>query len=365
MNIAVLACCDFSIVGGGERFIIDIAKALDATIITPGHSNNINKTVLKEFDNFICLNKNLPDEPLKQIIGSHIFKSFDITFDFVVSVDDMSMYSLNNSIPHLYYVFTPRRAFYDMYYDTMDKKTGIKRLIYSMGISYFRNKDRKHVKNNIKNIACISNNVRNRILRTYQKDASVIYPCVHTEKYYNNVHEGFWLSVNRVDKWKRIDLQIESFRAMPDKKLIIVGTIYPEYQSLVDSAPNNVEFKGVVSENELLDIYSRCNGLLTTAIDEDFGLTPLEAMASGKPVVATKEGGYLETVIDGYTGVLVTPNKENIVNAITYIDRVQQHNDYYKDKCKKQALRFDYEVFKKNIQNEVNRIYESYALELF
>lgn len=362
MKIAVLACCDFSIVGGGERFIIDIATSLDATIIMPSFRDNINKTVLKDFDNFICLNKKLPNEPLKQIIGSHIFKNLKNDFDFVVSVDDMSMYSLNKNIPHLYYVFTPRRAFYDMYYDTMDKKTGIKRLIYYMGISYFRNKDRKHVKNNINNIACISNNVRNRILRTYQKEANVIYPCVHTDKYYNNEPEDFWLSVNRVDKWKRIDLQVESFRRMPDKKLIVVGAIYPEYKSLVDNAPNNVEFKGVVSENELFELYSKCNGLITTATDEDFGLTPLEAMASGKPVVATKEGGYLETVIDGHTGILVIPSTDNIVNAITQIDNT--NSLHYKYNCIQQAARFDYDIFKINIENEVNRIYEGHALEL-
>ena len=359
LRIAILSCCDFSVVGGAERFIIDIARALDATIVSPGFFKNIDKTYHLEDVGLHFLNKTLPKEPLKQIVGMKIFSKLKLDYDFYISTDDMSMHYLNKKVPHLYYIFTPRRAFYDMYYDVMSTKHGIKSIMYSMGIWLFRKHDRSYVNKNIKNIACISNNVRNRIRNTYLRDAEVIYPCIDVSKYEYKPHKGYWLSVNRVDKWKRADLQVEAFRQMPDKKLLIVGTVYDSMRDIVDNAPVNVSFVGNVSEQELIKIYSECIGLITTAIDEDFGITPLEAMASGKPVVATKEGGYLESVIDGHTGILVTPTIKEIIKAVKSIS---QNPESYKFACEQQADKFDYSIFKKHIMEVVN---ESNALEFF
>jgi glycosyltransferase involved in cell wall biosynthesis len=158
-----------------------------------------------------------------------------------------------------------------------------------------------------------------------------------------------------VDKWKRVELQIEAFRKMPDMKLKIAGSIYPEYEELVANAPDNVEFMGVVSEEELTDLYANCTGFLTTAIDEDFGITPLEAMASGKPVVATREGGYMETVVDGYTGIMVGPNADEIVEAV---GTLSIEPAMYKEECIKQAAKFDYSKFEKRINDIVKNCME-------
>jgi len=346
MNIAILTCSDFLIIGGAERFIIDIATALDATIVTIGSKENINLPYDIHNVKFHCLNIKLPSEPLRQVIGINLFRKLKLNYDYYISVDDMSMYNLKNK-PHLYYIFTPRRAFYDMYYDTMSTKHGLKSLVYSIGIWLFRLADQRYVHNNINHVACISNNVRNRIRKTYLRDAYVIYPCVHTEKYSYGSPGDYWLSVNRVDKWKQVDLQVEAFRHMPDKQLVIVGSVYEDMQTIVDAAPDNVHFIGIASESKLQHLYSHCIGFITTAIDEDFGITPLEAMASGKPVIATKEGGYMETVIDGYTGRLCTPCVDEIVQAVIEISK---HPEQYKDACIKQAQKFDYSIFKVKIR---------------
>lgn len=346
MRIAVLSCCDFSVIGGAERFIFDIARALDATIVTLGSKSTIDKTYDINDIKFQYLDKKLPDEPLRQIIGSNMYRNLELNYDFYISTDDMSMHYLNKDKPHLYYMFTPRRAFYDMYYDVMSTKHGLKSLIYSTGIWAFRAHDRRFVNTNIENIACISNNVRNRIQKTYLRDSFVVYPGIDTSKYEYKPHTNYWLSVNRVDKWKRVELQIEAFRKMPDQRLVIAGTVYPHMQYIVDNAPDNVYFKGPVSEQELIDLYSECIGFITTAIDEDFGITPLEAMASGKPVIATKEGGYLETVVDGHTGILVTPTINEIIQAVKTLSYDPERYSFV---CRKQAYKFDYSVFKKEI----------------
>jgi len=353
MNIALLTCLDFTIVGGAEKFTLDIAKALDATIVSVGSKSMVDKTFDTGNVKFEFLNKNLHDEPMKQIIGSMVYKKIKLDYDFYITLDDMSMYFLHNDVPHLCLLHTPRRAFYDMYYETMSTKHGIKSLVYSIGIWFFRMRDRRFVKQHVKNFACNSNNTRNRIFKTYLRSAEVVYPCIHTEKYEYKIHNGYWLSVNRIDRWKRVDLQVEAFRAMPERKLIVVGTIYPSMQYIVDNASSNVIFKNVVTEDELRDLYSKCIGYITTAIDEDFGITPLEAMASGKPVVAVKEGGYLETVIDGYTGIFVTPTVSEIIDAVNLIST---NPSKYRKACEKQAQRFDYEVLKLRINTLVNQI---------
>ncbi|MCK5602880.1 glycosyltransferase [Candidatus Pacearchaeota archaeon] len=356
MRIAILFCNDFSVLGGAERFILDIAMALDAVIVSPTY----NEEVIKTYDTnrvikFFSLNKQLPSEPLRQIMGMHLYKNLKLDFDFYIAIDDMALHYLNPSIPHIYYMLTPRRAVYDMYYGFLSSQGLLKKIFYGIGLNLISMYDRYFVKKNIANIACISHNVRNRINKIYQRYAPVVYPPVHTESFKYRPSEGYWLSVGRIDKWKRIELQIEAFRKMPDKRLVIAGKIYSHYEEVVKNAPDNVSFITNVNEPALIDLYSKCEGFITTAIDEDFGITPLEAMASGKPVVATKEGGYLETVVDGHTGILVSPDVDEIVQAV---NEISENPEQYREACEEQAKRFDYIVFKEKINQLVENVIE-------
>lgn len=354
MRIAILFCNDFSVLGGAERFTLDLAKALDADIVCPMY----NEEVIKTYDTnreirFVSLNKQLPQEPLRQIAGMYLYSHLKLDYDFYIAIDDMSLHYLNPAIPHLYYMLTPRRAVYDMYYEFLSSQGLFKKIFCSIGLNLVSMYDRHFVKKNVTKFACISHNVRNRINKIYQRHAPVIYPPVHTENFKYRPGKGYWLSVGRIDKWKRIELQIEAFRRMPDKKLFIVGKIYPQYEEVVKNAPDNVSFITNVSEPTLIGLYSECEGFITTAIDEDFGITPLEAMASGKPVVATKEGGYLETIIDGHTGILVSPDVDEIVKAV---NKISENPEQYKEACEAQARRFDYNVFKENINKLVESV---------
>lgn len=305
MDIAILTSLPFNVSGGAERHVVDTASALNADIvrITP-------KTLLKH-----------------------------LNYDFYVPMDDIARTYLIHNVPHLYYTTTPRRALYDMTYISK----------HNLALAPARKIDQWFVKKYVKNLACISHTVRTRICKYYLRDSYVIYPPVHTEKYIYKPAENYWLSVNRVDKWKRVPLQVKTFRSMPDQRLVIVGKVYPQYTYL--SAPN-VTFLGEIPEPNLIQLYSKCIGLITTAIDEDFGLTPLEAMASGKPVVCTKEGGYLETVLPT-CGKLVHPNKEELQSAIL---EVSNNPEQYREPCINRAKEFDYPVFKSRIVNLVGSL---------
>lgn len=107
---------------------------------------------------------------------------------------------------------------------------------------------------------------------------------------------------------------------------------------------------GEVSETELLDLYSRCRGFICTAMDEDFGMTPVEAMASGKPVVAVNEGGFKETVVDGKTGVFVEADIQDIISAVKNISK---NPSSYGNECFKRAAMFDISIFENSMKKNV------------
>lgn len=334
---------------------MDMARTLDAEIVVPDYREEVIKTYDPDRSiRFVSLHHPLPKEPWFQLAGMRLYRKLSLDYDFVICTDDMAVRYLVRDVPHLYYMFTPRRAFYDMYYCFMDEEHGFKKLFYWGVLNAMKRIDRRFVKKHVKHFACNSNNVRNRIFKVYQRNADVIYAPVHTERYRYLPGEGYWLSTGRIDKWKRVELQVEAFRQMPARVLKIAGNIYPAYRDLVKNAPPNVHFLGNVSEEDLIDLYARAEGFITTAIDEDFGMTPVEAMASGKPVVAVKEGGYLETVLDGYTGLLIAPETEEIVRAV---EEISKNPAKFRETCQMRAKQFDYEIVGKTLERIVNKYY--------
>jgi glycosyltransferase involved in cell wall biosynthesis len=209
--------------------------------------------------------------------------------------------------------------------------------------------------NSIDKIVTISINSQKRIEKFHQRSADIIYPPVEVSKFRYKEYGDFWLSVNRLYPEKRIELQIEAFRKLPGEKLIIVGGYAKgdhaeKYaKNISNNLPPNVQILGEVSEQELIDLYSRCKGLICTALDEDFGLTPVEAMASGKPVVAVNEGGFKETVTEK-TGVLIKADSQSIVEAVKFISHEPES---YREPCLEQANRFDISIFSQKIKNVV------------
>jgi glycosyltransferase involved in cell wall biosynthesis len=353
MKIAVLTGSGFEFIGGAERLILDLAGALSAEIVAPSCNREVIATYGHAKDVKIrTLGKALPGDPLRQPAGMRLFSGakLDSEYDFLVCIDDMAIRAVRHGAPHIYYLLTPRRAMYDMYYHFLASQPPLPRIAYRVALNVMRYHDRRFVRRYVKEIACISHNVRNRIFKVYLREAEVLYPPVDTSRYRNRDPEPFWLSVGRVDKWKRIELQVEAFRQIPERQLCIVGQVYPAYRDLVEHAPANVVFLGNVDEDRLRDLYSRCEGFVTTAIDEDFGYTPVEAMASGKPVVATKEGGYLETVIDGETGILVGPDVVEIADAVR---KISADPTSFIEKSQIRARKFDYDLFSRQARRMV------------
>src|SRR5207245_5213687 len=143
--------------------------------------------------------------------------------------------------------------------------------------------------------------VSGRIRRFLGRTSEVVYPPVDTAHYRFDRVGDFWLSVNRLSHEKRIGLQMEVFRRLPRERLVVAGgpQVGVRMERVVRSLdpPRNVEFLGEVDDAKLRDLYATCRGLIATSQDEDFGLGPVEAMASGQAVVAVDAAGSRPRVV--------------------------------------------------------------------
>ena len=171
-------------------------------------------------------------------------------------------------------------------------------------------------------IFTISGNVADRLKRYSGFDAQVLPPPPQTLDYRTEGYDAFVLSVNRLDRYKRIDLLIEAAKSDPSLRLVIVGD-GPDrgrLEKLAAGVNGRIEFTGRVDGSRLAELYARCLAVYYAPLDEDYGMVPYEAFLSGKPVVTTLDaGGPLEVVHDGQTGVVVAPEPVALAKACAYL----------------------------------------------
>jgi glycosyltransferase involved in cell wall biosynthesis len=167
-----------------------------------------------------------------------------------------------------------------------------------------------------------SRNVADRLQRFNGIDAELLPHPPQTLPYREAPSEGFVLSVNRLDRAKRIDLLIEAAKRESSLRVVVVGDgpDRERLERLAGGLNGQVTFAGRVGDEELADLYARCLALYYAPIDEDFGMGPYEAFLSGKPVItATDAGGPLEVVHDRRTGLVVAPEADELARACAYL----------------------------------------------
>lgn len=202
----------------------------------------------------------------------------------------------------------------------------------------------------------ISKPTANKIEKIYGRKTTIIYPPVRCSDFSVNDSsvKNWFLVVSRFAPYKRIDVAIEAFNQL-GLPLLVVGE-GRDRERLEKMARPNIHFVGRALGKELKTYYSSCRALIL-ASKEDFGLTPLEAQASGRPVIAYAAGGALETVIEGVTGTFFhqqTP--ESLIKAVKKFDRLE----FDSKMIRKHAEKFDVEVFKRKIKNFVKEKWIEY-----
>jgi glycosyltransferase involved in cell wall biosynthesis len=271
---------------------------------------------------------------------------------------------------HIAYIYTPMRYVWDLYpeYFGPGRAAPVPRA--AMGLLR-RRLQRWDVRTaaRVDHFVAISRHVADRVRRHYGREATVIYPPVDTERFRVGDEPGeFYLVVSAFAPYKRIDLAVQACNVL-QRPLKIVGGGQDERRLRALAGPT-VEFLGWRSDEEVADLYRRCRALLFPGV-EDFGITPLEAMASGRPVIAYAKGGALETVIplnpssremggspmpldrvpggsQGPTGVFFSVQSvEGLVGAIELFEA--SLHQFEPKVLRDRALAFDRRVFKEKI----------------
>jgi len=204
-----------------------------------------------------------------------------------------------------------------------------------------------------------SKTVQKRIYKYYRKPSSVIHPFVDVGQFpLSRKRQDYFLAAGRLIPYKKFDLIVETFNRLK-LPLKIVGTGV-SFNKLRDMAGSNIEFLGFVNNKELSELYQNAKAFIFPQI-EDFGITPLEAMATGCPVIAHNQGGALETVIDNKTGIFFdeqTP--ESLAAAITRFNK----NRFDPEKIRNHASGFDIEVFNSKILEYLEKKWEHWQKEM-
>ncbi len=305
-------------------------------------------------------------------------ESFDLSeFDTVLSssVTFSKGLVLKPATKHICYCYSPTRYLWDWHAESTGKFS-ITNLQFPKRIfSHFLRLWDRLAADRVDEYIAISKTVQARIKKYYHRDSVVIYPpaknlqfsipnfqSISNEPFEGLNHSlkienlklkinGYYLIVSRLFAHKNIDIAIEAFNKLK-YPLVIIGD-GPIRRKLLTKAGKNITFLGEQSDEVIASWYSRCRALIMPQ-EEDFGLTPIEAMSFGKPVVALRRGGACETVQEGKTGEFFDdPIPETLADAVRRLN--ENYANYSHDHIISHALQFSAERFKKEIYARIHQ----------
>ena len=259
---------------------------------------------------------------------------------------------------HVCYCHSPVRYVWDMYSEYLEEsglRTGLKAVVAKYILHRLRKWD---VVSSLRvdEYLCNSRNVARRIAKTYRRDAKVIYPNIDVNAFsLCEEKEDYYIVISRLVEYKKIDIIIEAFNQMPDKRLVVIGD-GPNYGAYQKMAKRNVEVKGYLPQEEVTRYLQKARAFVFAA-DEDLGMVPLEAASCGTPTIAYGHGGSLETVKDGVTGILFAEQTAaSVIDAISRFEGLKIDSK----ECRKWGERFSEERFKSEIRAFVEDKYKAF-----
>jgi len=354
--------------GGAEKTLEAIMELFPAAPIYTGVykpkllSSQINSRKI------ICPNNSLLNMFPKHLtfLMPTVFESFDLReYDIIIS-DGTAWPKGVLTTPqqlHISYVHTPPRFLYKYSVESSVRNS----LIYKPFVSYLDHYLRMwdfSAAQRPDYLLANSQEIRKRIQKFYKRDAKVIYPPVEIDfptKFDTdqNFAEPYYLSVGRLSAYKNLDILVQAFNLL-GMHLTIAGTGIEE-PKLKKMAKPNIKFLGRVSELEKHQLYANCLGLIFPVVDEDLGIVPIEAMAHGKPVLAHRSGGVLETVQEGFSGMFFdTVTVESLIEKIKEFDTAIRAKKFNPEQIKQTTQNYGKERFKKEFSSFVREKWEEH-----
>jgi len=274
-------------------------------------------------------------------------------FDVVISSSSAFAHGIKtDKVKHLCYCHSPMRYAWDYTHEYTRDMSSLMRyatanLLTDIRIWDFRAASRPH------KIVANSKHVQKRITKYWRRDSEVIYPPVNVKAFEPTAeHEDFFLIVSALTPFKKIDLAVNAFNKF-GRKLVIIGD-GAQRKMLESMAKPNIEFLGRKSDSVVREYMQNCRALIFPG-EEDFGITPVEAMAAGKPVLAYGMGGVLESVQAGKSGEFFSePTQESLLDGLLRLMVNEKYYDY--KKIRKIAERFDESVFEEKIRKVIKKI---------
>lgn len=345
--------------GGAERVLERLIKIFpSAHIYTSLYAPEYLGPHKKRFEDYDIRTTWINDLPIREklisplrLVAPLTFKNLDLSKYDVIIVSQTGAYFPNlvkKGKAKLYcYTHTPPRYLYG--YMTARKISGVGKALSAVAFNILRIVDFNASKN-VDQFIANSFEVKKRIEKFYRRDSVVVYPPVTLPNVVRGKKGNYYVAGGRLARAKGIDVIIDAFNknGLPLK---VFGKGFAGFdEELKGIAKKNIEFVGEVSDERKFELLANAKAYIFASYDEDFGITPVESMGVGAPVIAYKSGGVKETVVDGVTGVFYEPNTVvSLNNAIKKFE--EQKIDA--DKCVQQAEKFSEKEFDKKMKGVV------------
>lgn len=350
--------------GGAERVVINFKELYEnspiyTTIYNPDNLDD----ELKNIDvktSFLQNKKGAKQNHQKYFpFMPAAFESFNLNeYDVVLSSSSSCAKGVvtNPNTMHICYCHSPMRYGWEFYYEYADNSNmkKLKRSFLKYFINYMRVWDNVS-SNRVDYFIANSENVARRIWKHYRRESVVIHPAVRCKLFdISQQDEEYFLIVSRLVEYKRVDLAVEVFNEL-GLPLVVIGD-GAEREKLQAKAKDNIKFLGRQPDSIIKEYYSKCRAFVFPG-EEDFGITPLEAQASGRPVIAFGKGGALETVVDGKTGIFF--DEQTVDKLKEALNKFESLN-FDKRIIREHAEGFDEAIFKRKIKGFIDEKYEEF-----
>lgn len=291
-------------------------------------------------------------------------ESFDLSkYDLIISSSSAVAKSVkvNKNQIHVCYCHSPMRYIWNLKDQYIrDINPFLKRKIVEKVFESLPNWDKKRAED-VTHFIANSSFIAKRIKTSYNRKSTVLYPPIETNFFTlsEQKKENYFVVLSRLVGYKKVRLIVESFAKMPKQNLIIIGD-GPEMKNMPQL--KNVKYLGHLKRLKVKEYLQNARAMIAAAI-EDFGISVLEAQSCGIPVLALKEGGYCETVIENETGLFFNEQTvEDIIDIVSKFEKTE--STFLKKKIREHALNFDEKVFKAKFRSEINRVIEENNGEL-